>query len=85
MCWVFMIDSAHSLYGFAVDELYVVGCCVDFLVGCQSKVRLVLSLNTKDFTSVMQAKYSKILLCFWSTCCDFVMFSRIGRMNAQMW
>jgi hypothetical protein len=45
----------------------------------------VLSLNIKDFANVMQVKCSKILLYFWSACYDFVMSSRIGGMNAQMW
>jgi hypothetical protein len=61
------------------------GLLCGFFGGCQWKVRLVLNLNTKDFTSVMQAKYSNILLCFWSTCCVFVMSSKIGGMNAWMW
>jgi hypothetical protein len=37
-----MINGAHSFYGFAMGELCVVGCCVDFLVGCQSKIELML-------------------------------------------
>jgi hypothetical protein len=33
-----MIKSAHSFYGFAMDELCVVGCCVDFLVDVNEKL-----------------------------------------------
>jgi hypothetical protein len=51
-----MIDSAHSFYGFVVDELCVVGCCVDLLVGCQLRASIILNLNTKHFASVIQAK-----------------------------